>query len=130
MSLTLCPTPRPLSRLVMGLLGGLIALTLTGPAIATDDGVKCPSDKARPVYETTDRCRANYIDLRIERRQWTTIKEGRPFCFRPKETLWEWKCRGYTEATRCRGSKSKRAGRPLVRVEVEGGEVRWSCFAN
>lgn len=109
---------RPLILLLLGTIGGL---NFSAPAEASS---KCPSSK--PVFETADRCRATYIDVLTGNRQWISVKEGQRVCFVPGEQVWEWKCRGYTEATRCRRIRSKKP--PTVKVEVRGGEVFWSCY--
>lgn len=105
------------------ILAALALLLLAAPDQAAAQA-SCGDGKL--VYETADRCRATYIDVLTGDRQWISIEEGQSACFVPGDHMWEWKCRGYTEAARCRRVRTKRP--PLVGVEVRGGEVIWSCY--
>ena len=103
----------------------LAAAVLAGIA-APGTGYAKGQCSGKQVFQTADRCRATYIDVLTGDRQWVSVQEGQQICFSPADTVWEWKCRGYTEATRCRRLRSKQP--PDVRVEIRGGEVFWTCY--
>ncbi|MFK7944235.1 MAG: hypothetical protein AB8B85_15165 [Paracoccaceae bacterium] len=109
-------------RISASLLAAIGSISTATPAMAQ---TSCPS--SNPVFETTDRCRATFVDVLTGNRKWLRIKDGQRICFVPGGQDWEWKCRGISEESRCRRIKSKRA--PLVSVHVRDGEVSWSCHA-
>lgn len=116
---------RPIRPLLIAVLTAMLMSTAPLPAMAAEE---CPPASASADYEAVERCRADYIEIRTADRRWTRLKTGAAMCFQPKEQVWEWKCRGYTEAARCRGVRTKTPAK--VRAELRNGEVIWKCFKN
>ncbi|MEM7745893.1 MAG: hypothetical protein AAF409_19505 [Pseudomonadota bacterium] len=117
--------PRPL-LLLTALLIGLLPVTADLRAeVACPNPL--PSSSSRP---QVDRCRADYIDIFTANNVWQTLKEGQRICFRPPSSVWQWKCQGYAEAARCRGLRSKKAGRARIEVmaELRDNQVIWTCY--